>query len=272
MTVQLYMIATPLGNLGDITLRALEMLRCLDVFFAEDSREFSKLLEALQISTDGKRIYSYASHNLKEATEKAIEILKSGKSVGLVTDRGTPAISDPGALVAARAHEEGIPVIPIPGPSSVSALLSVSGLQSTAFEFAGFLPQTDKHRHQLLDSVEARQMPLVFFESPKRIRATLLELKSKFPNGRVFIGREMTKKFEEYRWLDLKTFNETDVPELGEYAVLVEAGTEPKENIAWDKEVHLRLASDKEWAKDIAQKYGVASSDIYNALQQLKKK
>ena len=113
MTSKLYLIATPLGNLGDITLRAIETFKSLDLFFAEDSREFQRLLLALEIPAQGKKIMSYASHNLKEATEQAIGFLLQGRSVGLVTDRGTPAISDPGARLVRRAHEEKIPVIPI---------------------------------------------------------------------------------------------------------------------------------------------------------------
>lgn len=272
MTSKLYIIATPLGNLGDITQRAIETFKALDVFFAEDSREFQKLLMVLQISSEGKRIYSYASHNLKEATEQAIKILSDGKSVGLVTDRGTPAISDPGARLVKRAYEERIPVVPIPGPSSLTTLISVSGIESTEFEFVGFLPSQDKQRSLLWDRVSKSKIPLVFFESPKRIRETVTELQNKFPQGQLFIGREMTKKFEEYRWLTLAEIQVDSVPELGEYAAVLMPGGQGIEASEWEKEIALRLASDKEWAKEIGRRFEVPSSEIYNALQKMKSK
>lgn len=271
MTSKLYIIATPLGNLGDITLRAIETLKTLDVFFAEDSRELHKLLMALQISAEGKRIYSYASHNLKEATETGISLLLQGKSIGLVTDRGTPAISDPGARLVERAHEEKIPVIPIPGASSVTTLVSVSGIASTEFEFVGFLPSQEKQRARLWEAVAKRGVPIVFFESPKRIRETVGELKKVFPDGRLFMGREMTKKFEEYKWVALEEAVPEAFTDIGEYAAILVPGK--KEMISdLDKEISIRLASDKEWSKEVGSRLGVASSEVYNALQKLKNK
>lgn len=271
MTSKLYIIATPLGNLGDITLRAIEVFKQLEVIFAEDSREFQRLLLALQIPIEGKKIFSYASHNLKEATEQAVRILLEGRSVGLVTDRGTPAISDPGARLVRRAHEEKISVIPIPGASSVTTLLSVSGVDSTEFEFLGFLPSQDKQRNELWDRLSKTNIPTVFFESPKRIRESVTELKEKFPNGQIFFGREMTKKFEEYRWFQLKELDTNSLSEMGEYAVVLVPG-ETAQVSDWQKEVELRLASDKEWAKEMGRRYEIASSDIYNALQKMKNK
>lgn len=271
MTSKLYIIATPLGNLGDITLRAIELFKTLDTFFAEDSREFQKLLMALQISTEGKKIFSYASHNLKEATELALQILHEGRSLGLVTDRGTPAISNPGARLIKRAHEEKIIVLPIPGASSVTTLMSISGLESTEFEFCGFLPSQDKQRVELWERIAKRNIPTLFFESPKRIQVTVAELQREFPHGELFIGREMTKKFEEYYWVNLKQVDPSALSEMGEYALILVPGN-IKVASDLEKEVSLRLASDKDWAKEMAKRYGVASSDIYNALQRVKKK
>ncbi len=269
MTSKLYIIATPLGNLGDITLRAIELFKSLDVFFAEDSREFQRLLMALQISSEGKKVFSYASHNLKESTEHAIKLLLEGKSVGLVTDRGTPAISDPGARLVKQAYEEKIPVIPVPGVSSLTTLISVSGMDSGEFEFVGFLPFQEKQRTQLWERVAKRNIPLVFFESPKRIRETVSELKKEFPKGELFIGREMTKKFEEYRWLSLENVESNSLTDLGEYAAILVPGQKELE-LDWKKEISLRLATDKEWAKEMGRRFGMASSEIYNALQKIK--
>lgn len=270
MTSKLYIIATPLGNLGDITLRAIEMFKSLEIFFAEDSREFQKLLLALQIPIEGKRIQSYASHNLKEATEQAIELLREGKSIGLVTDRGTPAISDPGAKLVERAYEENIGVVPIPGVSSLTTLVSVSGIAGE-FEFLGFLPSQDKQRTLLWEAVSKRGLPVVFFESPKRIRATVGELKKEFPRGNLFIGREMTKKFEEYRWVTLETIQTDSLMELGEYALILVPGQKELPSDL-DKEILMRLSSDKDWSKEVAKRLGIASSEIYNALQKNKQK
>ena len=248
-----------------------EVFKTVDTFFAEDSREFQKLLMALNIPTEGKKILSYASHNLKEATEQAIQWLTSGRTLGLVTDRGTPAVSDPGAQLVKRAHEEKISVIPIPGVSSVTTLISVSGIESTGFEFVGFLPHTDKQRSQLWERVAKHEIPVVFFESPKRIQASVLELQKEFPEGEIFIGREMTKKFEEYRWLKLKEVNPSALPEIGEYAAILVPGKKwVMED--WQKELELRLSPDKEWAKEIGKRYGIASSEVYNALQKIKNK
>ncbi|MCX6103800.1 MAG: 16S rRNA (cytidine(1402)-2'-O)-methyltransferase [Proteobacteria bacterium] len=271
MTCKLYIIATPLGNLGDITLRAIEIFKTVDTFFAEDSREFHRLLMALNIPNQGKRVFSYASHNLKEATDQAIGILLEGRSVGLVTDRGTPAISDPGSRLVKRAHEEKIPVIPIPGASSVTTLISVSGMETTSFEFAGFLPTQDKQRNQLWESIARKNIPFVFFESPKRISDTVLELKKQFPQGELFIGREMTKKFEEYRWFSLADIPLDFMPQLGEFAVILVPGNKVVAE-DWEKEIALRVASDKEWAKEISKRFGMTSSEIYNALQKIKSK
>lgn len=271
MTSKLYIIATPLGNLGDITLRAIETFKMLDLFFAEDSREFQKLLMALQIPLEGKRVYSYASHNLKEATEFAIKLLGEGKSIGLVTDRGTPAISDPGAQLLERAHQENIPVVPIPGASSLTALVSVSGLSSTEFEFIGFIPSQEKQRNILWENLAKRGIPAVFFESPKRIRETLTELTQVFPMGKLFMGREMTKKFEEYRWLNLSALDMDSIPEIGEYALILVPGEKVTVSDL-EKEISVRLASDKDWAKHVGSRLGIASSDVYNALQKQKQK
>src|SRR4051812_23180358 len=137
---KLYIIATPLGNRNDITLRALETLRALDTLFAEDTRELAKLLDLHGISPGAKRLHSYASHNMREATEKAMGLLRDGNSIGFVSDRGTPGVSDPGPMLVARAKEEGYDVLPIPGPSSVTTVLSVAGVSADRFLFIGFLP------------------------------------------------------------------------------------------------------------------------------------
>ena len=200
---KLYMIATPLGNLKDMTQRGLDALKNLEYFFAEDTRELKKLLMALGISGE-KKIFSYSSHNMKAATEKAMSFLAANHEVGFVSDRGTPGISDPGALLAAQYWEAGGTPIPLPGVSSPIALLSVSGFSADQFLFLGFLPLKPKAREALWAQVEQWAMATCFFESPKRIEKTLTELAKRFPDGEVVIGRELTKTFEEIKRFPLK--------------------------------------------------------------------
>lgn len=265
---QLYIIGTPLGNLEDITLRARHYLQELPHIFAEDTREVSKLLNLLGISLEGKKLHSYSSHNMKEATELALSILKES-SVGLVSDRGMPSISDPGAYLVQAAREETIPVIPIPGPSAVTTLISVSGFSQPAFHFIGFLPTTLKERKQLWDLVKKWPVPVCFFESPRRIRESLDELKSEFPEGRIFLGREMTKQFEEFSLVSLDSLDSQMIQERGEFSVLLDPG-KIETTLDWKTEIQERLLSDKEWAKKVAGRAQIASSEVYNALQKEK--
>jgi len=264
----LYIIGTPLGNLEDITLRAQKIFRELKHFFAEDTRELSKLFNLLGISLEGKKLHSYASHNMKEATEFALKLLE-GESIGLVSDRGMPAISDPGAYLVQAAREKDIQVVPIPGPSAVTTLIAVSGLTSSSFHFVGFLPQTQKQRTELWKKVKAWAQPLCFFESPKRIQETLQELASEFPEGKVCVGREMTKQFEEFLSFDLKDLIHQTVSDKGEFTVVLDPG-QWAQPVQWEEELQERILSDKEWAKRLASRAGCAASEIYNALQKLK--
>lgn len=264
----LYIIGTPLGNLEDITLRAQKTFRDLKHFFAEDTRELSKLFNLLGISLEGKKLHSYASHNMKEATEFALKLLDSD-SIGLVSDRGMPAISDPGAYLVQAARDKKIPVVPIPGPSAVTTLIAVSGVQSSSFHFVGFLPQTQKQREELWKKVKTWPQPLCFFESPKRIQNSLQELALEFPEGKVCVGREMTKQFEEFLSFNLRDLSHQNIPDRGEFTVVLDPGdwTPP---MKWEEEVQERLLSDKEWAKRTAARAGCAASEVYNALQRLK--
>ncbi len=267
---ELYVVATPLGNRLDITLRAIECLKKVKWVFAEDTRETHKLFELCGISAEGKKFHSYASHNLKQATQYAAEILKSGESIALVCDRGTPGISDPGALLVAAARESGVKVVPLPGPSAVAALVSVCGLEKNEFLFLGFLPKENKPREQVFDRIRKLGAPACFYESPRRVRQTFEDLKAAFPNGSLFFGREITKMYEQFEWLNLSTANAEMLPELGEYVLMVLPGETTAGPEAWEDEVRLRMASDKEWAKSVGARFGIASRDVYNALQRLR--
>ncbi|WP_109612914.1 16S rRNA (cytidine(1402)-2'-O)-methyltransferase [Pseudaminobacter salicylatoxidans] len=196
LEVALYLVATPIGNLGDITLRALETLAGADVLACEDTRVTRVLLDRYGIR---QRPTPYHEHNAAEAGPRLIEALESGRSVALVSDAGTPLVSDPGYRLVEQAQEHGIRVVPIPGPSAVLAALTASGLPSDTFMFAGFLPVKDGQRRTRLSELSAAPATLIFFESPRRLADTLAAMTDVYGDRRAAIGRELTKTFEEVR-------------------------------------------------------------------------
>jgi 16S rRNA (cytidine1402-2'-O)-methyltransferase len=273
VTNKLYIIATPLGNLEDITLRAQKCLKELSYFFVEDTREFHKLIGLLQIDAAHKKAFSFASHNMKESLERALRILAEGNDIGFLTDRGTPAISDPGALLVEEARKQGCQIVPVPGPSSVSTIVSVAGLRDPRFLFIGFFPQGKKEREELLSLVKQNKLPLVFMESPQRVREIFELLKKEIPGSRLFIGREMTKIFEEFRWLEMDGSSAEALPEKGEYTLLLDPSSAQVQTASELSEmIRQRGLTDKEWAKEIAPRFHTASSEIYNELQRIKKR
>lgn len=192
----LYLVATPIGNLGDITLRALETLAGADLLACEDTRVTRVLLDRYGIR---QRPTPYHEHNANEAGPRLIEALESGRSVALVSDAGTPLVSDPGYRLVEQALEKGIRVVPIPGASAVLAALTASGLPSDAFMFAGFLPVKDGQKRTRLSELVAVPATLIFFESPRRLADTLAAMADVYGDRPAAIGRELTKTFEEMR-------------------------------------------------------------------------
>lgn len=193
----LYLVATPIGNLGDITLRALETLAAADILAAEDTRVTRILLDRYGIR---KRAVAYHKHNEAEAGERLLAALKEGKSVALVSDAGTPLVSDPGHRLVAAALDEGLRVVPVPGASAVLAALAASGLPSDAFLFAGFLPSKAGQRRTRLEELKAVPATLIVFESPHRLAESLEAVAATFGGERdAVVARELTKAFEEIR-------------------------------------------------------------------------
>jgi 16S rRNA (cytidine1402-2'-O)-methyltransferase len=192
----LYLVATPIGNLGDITLRALETLAGADVLACEDTRVTRVLLDRYAIK---QRPTPYHEHNAGDAGPRLIAALEAGKSVALVSDAGTPLVSDPGFRLVGQAIEAGIRVVPIPGASAVLAALTASGLPSDAFLFAGFLPVKDGQKKTRLEALKAVPATLIFFESPRRLADTLVAMAAVLGDRPAAIGRELTKTFEEMR-------------------------------------------------------------------------
>ncbi len=190
----LYIIATPIGNLEDITLRALRLLKEVDVIAAEDTRHTRKLLTHYGITTP---LTSYHDHSETEKAPELIAQLQAGKNIALVSDAGTPCIADPGFRLVTTAAEAGLSVVPIPGPSMVTALMSVGGLPTDRFAFEGFLPAKRTQRRKALQLLQREERTLVFFESPHRVLEMLADLEEICGDRRIVIGRELTKMFEE---------------------------------------------------------------------------
>ncbi len=219
----LYLVATPIGNLGDITVRALETLASADVLACEDTRVTRVLLDRYGIRN---RPYSYHEHNAEEAGPKLIAALDAGKSVALVSDAGTPLVSDPGYRLGQMAIEAGHRVVPIPGASAPLAALVGSGLPSDAFMFAGFLPVKDKGKRDRFSELSKIPATMMFFESPHRICATIKVASEVLgPNRRAVVCRELTKTFEEFRrgtLGELAEFYNDDRIVKGEIVLLIE--------------------------------------------------
>ena len=190
----LFIVATPIGNLEDITLRALRILKTVDLIAAEDTRHTRKLLTHYDIPTP---LTSYHDHNEATKAPVLVETLLDGKNIALVSDAGTPCISDPGYRLVKGAVEAAIPVVPIPGPSMLTALMSVGGLPTDRFAFEGFLPAKKGQRQRALRELCHEKRPLIFYESPHRLLSTLTDLAQIFGDRRIVVGRELTKQFEE---------------------------------------------------------------------------
>ena len=240
----LYVVATPIGNLQDISLRALEVLKTVDAIAAEDTRHTSHLLAHFAIQ---KKLIAVHEHNEQKSAQILLERLQAGESIALVTDAGTPGISDPGAIVVDVLREAGANVVPVPGASAVIAALSASGITANGFMFHGFLPASGSQRRKTLESLKAYSSTLVFYEAPHRIIECVEDL-AKVLGGerRVTIARELTKTFETFHRCalqDAKAWLESDPnQQRGEFVLLVEAATLIEQaDVSEDAERTLRL-------------------------------
>ena len=194
MSGSLYIIATPIGNLGDMTLRAIDTLKNVDMVLAEDTRHSKKLFDHYEIKSP---LTAFHEHNENEKASGIISEINSGKSIALISDAGTPLISDPGYQLVSEAKKIGINVIPIPGPNAAIAALSSSGIASSSFSFFGFLPAKQASRLKLLKTKRSLDETIIFYESPKRILATIKDMMDVFgETRRVCLAKELTKSFE----------------------------------------------------------------------------
>ncbi|HDN98108.1 MAG TPA: 16S rRNA (cytidine(1402)-2'-O)-methyltransferase [bacterium] len=216
----LYIVATPIGNLKDITIRAIETLKKVDLIVCEDTRETLKILKNYGFE---KPLLSYYREIERKRVRKIVNMLMEGKEIALVCDRGTPGISDPAYLLVNEAYKHGIKVVPVPGPSALTAALSISGLPTDKFSFYGFLPRKKGKRKKLLESLKEREETLVFFESVHRIKDFLSEIYEIFGDREVMVCRELTKKFEEIKRGKIKEIIEWYDKNVvkGEFVILV---------------------------------------------------
>jgi 16S rRNA (cytidine1402-2'-O)-methyltransferase len=271
----LYVVATPIGNLGDITLRALDVLKRVDCIAAEDTRVTGHLLAALGIR---KPMVSVREHNEQQGAKKLIGKMASGEAVAYVTDAGTPAISDPGSLLVRAVREAGFTVRPVPGVSAAVAALSVSGLAPGPWLFAGFLPPKAKARQDALRDLKQMSCVLVFYEAPHRVRETLADLATVLGGERhVCVARELTKQFEEVAcmqlgeamaWLDANAYREK-----GEFVLIVSGAMEAAGDFAESQRVLEALLKElpvKQAAKLAAQITGEKKNLLYEMALKLK--
>lgn len=271
----LYLVATPIGNLGDITLRALETLAGADVLACEDTRVTRVLLDRYGIQN---RPYAYHEHNADEAGPKLMAALDVGKSVALVSDAGTPLVSDPGYRLGQLAIEAGHRVVPIPGPSAPLAALVGSGLPNDAFFFAGFLPAKDKARRDRLAELRTVPATLLFFESPHRIGATLAAAAEVLgPARAASVCRELTKTFEEFRrgtLADLAQYYAGDRVVKGEIVLVIGPPAAPEAPEQGEVDALLsQLAANLPAAKaatEAARQTGLPRKDLYQRILELK--
>lgn len=276
--MKLYIIATPIGNLGDITYRAVETLKEVDFLACEDTRVSSKLLNFFDIK---KPMISYHEHNKRQKGEEIVARILNGESCGVVTDAGTPAISDPGEDIVSLCYEKGVEVVPVPGVSAVVSALSVSGQPTVRFTFEGFLSMNKKDRTEQLESLKNEARTMVFYEAPHKLRKTLDDLHEFFGDRELTICREITKKFEEYNKTTLLTAVEhyKITEPRGEF-VLVIKGFEGQvceeniEEIALQEVSRLILAnmSLKDAVKIVSENKKISKNSLYKkALEVLKK-
>lgn len=216
----LYVVATPIGNLDDISQRAITTLNQVDFVFSEDTRTTNKLLNSYDIET---RVESFHQHSAQSKIDYALDLLEQGKDLALVSESGTPVISDPGARLIDQVYQKGYEVVPIPGPSALTAAASVSGFPMNEFLFLGFPPKKNK-RKRFFQEVADSKIPVILYESPHRIIKTLSELQQVVDSGsRILVGRELTKKFESiYRGPISKVIKRVEQdPIKGEYTIVV---------------------------------------------------
>lgn len=269
----LYICATPIGNLEDMTYRAVRILQEADLIAAEDTRHSRKLLDHYGITTP---LVSYHEHNKRERGPEMIDALAEGQQIAVISDAGMPGIADPGSHLVGLALAAGITVVPVPGANAALSALVASGLDTTVFTFVGFLPKTGKKRRDLLGQVASYPHTLIFYEAPHRLRNMLAELQAALGDRPAVAGRELTKRFEEFVRSTLGGLRDhyAERAPRGEYTILV-AGAPENKAPAGATEEPLTVAVErlitsglqkKDAIKKVASERGLAKRDVYNAV------
>lgn len=270
MAGTLYLVPTPIGNLGDLSQRVIETLEAADFIAAEDTRVSLKILNHLSIR---KPMVSYYRHNTETSGPAILARLLAGESCALVTDAGTPAISDPGEDLVALCAREGVPVVAIPGPCALVTALAVSGLPTGRFTFEGFLAMNKKNRRRHLDALRGEERTMLFYEAPHKLQATLKDLEDTFgPERRIALCRELTKLHEEVRRTTLgeAVMWYEEHPPKGEFVLVVE-GAPPAEVVLMTIEdgvdrvlaLYRQGQRMKDAAKQVAKETGLAKNELY---------
>lgn len=271
MQGELFIIATPIGNLEDITLRAIRILKEVDIIAAEDTRHTLKLLNHLEIS---KPLISYHRHNEEIKTQELINKLLEGKNIALVSDAGTPVISDPGGEIVKVAIENNIKVTPVPGPCAAIAALVSSGIDAKEFTFLGFLPQNKKNRKEKIQQIEIEERTTILYEAPHKLLQTLKDLEPIIKDRVVVLARELTKIHEEFKIGTIQQLlNEIKEPK-GEYVIIISKNDKSKNELKIEELNNLKLEehykyyeekgiNKKEIIKQIAKDRNVNKNEIY---------
>lgn len=266
---KLYLIPTPIGNLDDITLRAIKTLEMVDIVYAEDTRETLNLLKYLKIN---KKVESCHKYTEMKHKDKIIQILKSGKNIGYVTDRGTPLISDPGNVIVDESIKENITVIALPGPNALLPALNMSGLSNERFLFYGFLnSKPSLAKKELIDLKDIKQT-IIFYESPHRIIATLSQILEVFGNRNIALVREISKLHEEVIRDNIENILKISDTFKGELVIIVEGNTQEKTlEINYTEEINKLLTqgySKRDAIREIADKYNISKNKLYNEFKE----
>lgn len=268
----LFVVSTPIGNMGDFSFRAVEILKSVNAVLAEDTRHTRHLLQRYEIETPS---LAYHEHNEAKSTPKLIARLAGGESFALVSDAGTPLVSDPGSRLVAAAARGGIPIVPVPGPSALLAALVASGLDTRRFTFFGFLTRSGRERRKALDEIEVLPHTAVVYESPTRLVGTLSEIEARGGGGRdAVVAREMTKQFEEVRRgtvSELRAYYEQVEPR-GELVLVIGGATppEPAEDLVRERVRSLREAgmTSRDIAAMVSRELGVSKRVAYRLSQE----
>ena len=269
----LYLIATPIGNLEDITFRAIRLLGNVSLIAAEDTRRTAKLLNRYKIVTP---TISLHEHNEKQRTPSLIKRLEAGQSIALVTDAGTPLLSDPGLHLVRTAVERGLPIDPVPGASAILAALAVSGLVKNQFTFLGFPPNRSSARKKWLRTLTSETRPLIIFEAPHRLLGSLQDMAEVLGNRQVTVCREMTKAHQELVNGPILSVIEQLGRPRGEFTIVVAPSNEPmpavknKNVLDYFGQIAYSRSSKREAIKEVAKKYGLKPGAIYKILEENK--